>query len=316
MRAPDLALVAARLVHKLGGTWRGDNGMCLCPAHADRNPSLSVRLGDRALLFTCFAGCDRRDIIRAIVQFDRRAMASLEAPAPIARQSASVDAWLRQRARELWEKSRPIAGTQAAAYLARRSLVSLPSVLRFCGATPLGQGKDLRYRPAMIAAVQDGSGLLGVQRTFLEWGQPRRARDLGNSRRMLGRPYGGAVMLAEAGPVLGLAEGTETAMSAMAILGLPVWATLGARRLCAIALPSIVERIVLLPDHDAAGQVGAAKAVDAYARLGLRVDVLWPPAGFKDWNDVLRKGEKGGGMGGARWTEWLARCRQEIQSYV
>lgn len=222
-----------------------------------------------------------------------------------------LDGWLRQRARKLWRDSVPLGGTQAAAYLERRSLFAASQALRFCEAAPLGRGRDVRFRPALVAAVQDGETLLAVQRTFLEWGRPRRARDLGDPRRMLGRPYGGAVRLAEPGPVLGLAEGIETAMSAMVILGLPVWATLGSKRLCTISLPPGVERLVLLPDRDAAGRAGAARALEVYVSAGLRVEVVWPPVGFKDWNDVLRKGGKGGGMSGARWTEWLARCRQE-----
>jgi hypothetical protein len=42
-----------RIVERLGGAWRHDGGMCLCPAHADSSPSLSVRPGSRRLLFHC-----------------------------------------------------------------------------------------------------------------------------------------------------------------------------------------------------------------------------------------------------------------------
>src|SRR3546814_6329151 len=31
------------LVGTLGGTWHGRTAMCLCPAHADKNPSLALR---------------------------------------------------------------------------------------------------------------------------------------------------------------------------------------------------------------------------------------------------------------------------------
>jgi hypothetical protein len=33
-----------------------------CPAHADRNPSLSIREGERGILLRCFAGCDIQTI--------------------------------------------------------------------------------------------------------------------------------------------------------------------------------------------------------------------------------------------------------------
>src|SRR3546814_20948719 len=58
-RRPSQELID--LVGALGGTWHGRTAMCLCPAHADRTPSLSIRQGDRGILVTCFAGCDRED---------------------------------------------------------------------------------------------------------------------------------------------------------------------------------------------------------------------------------------------------------------
>lgn len=41
--------------------------MACCPAHDDSSPSLSIREAeDTAPIFTCYAGCDRRDILRAM----------------------------------------------------------------------------------------------------------------------------------------------------------------------------------------------------------------------------------------------------------
>ena len=61
-----LAQAGAALVHRLGGHWHHASGMCHCPAHDDRTPSLSVRVGSRALLFKCFAGCSNEDIFRSL----------------------------------------------------------------------------------------------------------------------------------------------------------------------------------------------------------------------------------------------------------
>lgn len=57
---------AKNIVEKLGGVWRGVRGECLCPAHNDGSPSLSVRLGDTAILFHCFAGCTADEILKAL----------------------------------------------------------------------------------------------------------------------------------------------------------------------------------------------------------------------------------------------------------
>ena len=54
------------IVGTLGGTWHGRTAMCLCPAHSDSTPSLSIRQGNRGILVTCFAGCDREDVLREL----------------------------------------------------------------------------------------------------------------------------------------------------------------------------------------------------------------------------------------------------------
>ncbi|MDE8652310.1 DUF7146 domain-containing protein [Novosphingobium album (ex Liu et al. 2023)] len=291
---PDLETLGADLVKRLGGIWKDDRGMCLCPAHADRNPSLSVRVGKSALLFKCFAGCDNRDVLRAIAKIDEWALQ--KCPEVHAHHTVPAEpSWRRARVRDLWDRSLPLPGTLAAAYLRRRGLVILPPALRFCGRTPLGRGRDAVFRPAMNAAIHEGHELVAVQRTFFEIDHPRRARDLGNPRRMLGRPRGGAVMLAPVGTILGLAEGIETAVSAMVLLDIPVWATLGSERLARIVIPVSVTHLILLPDNDNAGRIGAAKALEAYAMPGRTIELIWPPAGCKDWNDALRSGEEGVG---------------------
>ena len=63
-RQPSQELV--NLVGTLGGTWHGLTAMCRCPAHDDRTPSLSLRQGDRGVVVTCFAGCDREDVLREL----------------------------------------------------------------------------------------------------------------------------------------------------------------------------------------------------------------------------------------------------------
>lgn len=37
-----------------------------CPAHEDRNPSLSIRNAGELLLIHCFAGCDAIDVLHAV----------------------------------------------------------------------------------------------------------------------------------------------------------------------------------------------------------------------------------------------------------
>lgn len=248
-------------------------------------------MGDKALLFKCFAGCDTFDVMRAIRNLDPNIQ--LAGPSTTSASTTVSPTWLRNRALDLWDMSRPLARTPAEQYLRRRSIPILSRTLRFHPHTPLGRGKLAVFRPALIAALHERSDFVALQRTFLDAHEPRRARDLANPRRMLGRPGRGAVMLAPATDRLGLAEGVETALSAMILLGIPVWATLGNERLAHIAIPDTVTHLILLPDNDWGGRIGVARALDAYVAPGRTIETLRPPAGFNDWNDVLRAGGKG-----------------------
>ena len=268
--------------------------MCLCPAHADRNPSLSVRVGQTSLLFKCFAGCDTLDVLREIRRLCPEAIDTLAPPSSAkAHGTADRHLWFRTRARELWAQANAIAGTPAEAYLLKRALRPVTPSLRYHRQVPLGKAHELAFRPALLAAVHERGALVAVQRTFLDPDRARRARDLANPRRLLGRPGQGAVVLASATETLGLAEGIETALSAMTLLDVPVWAVLGSERLARVIIPTGVNRLLLLPDNDRAGRLGAIAALEAYAAEGRVIETLWPPDGFNDWNDVLRAGGKG-----------------------
>ena len=54
---------ARELTKALDGRWYGSYGLARCPAHDDRNPSLSIQAGDKAILVRCHAGCETIKII-------------------------------------------------------------------------------------------------------------------------------------------------------------------------------------------------------------------------------------------------------------
>jgi hypothetical protein len=281
--------VIAGLVERLGGHSTSNGAMCRCPAHTDATPSLSIRIGRKALLFKCFAGCDTADVLRFLRDIDQRVLCTSAYEANDDRQAAR-EAFLRDRAREIWDQARGIEGTQALRYLEARGLRAGSGSLRYHPRTPLGSRGNLTFRPALVSALHERGHLMAIQRTFLDENSASLARDLADPRRLLGRPHGGAVVLAPATMVLGLAEGVETALSAATLLGVPVWATLGSERLPHILVPESVAHLLILPDNDRAGRIGARRAHQACARQGRRIETIWPPAGFNDWNDVLRAG--------------------------
>lgn len=293
--AGNLAAAGARIVAELAGHWRHDRGTCLCPAHNDRVASLSVRVGDRTLLFHCFAGCDTTAVLAALRARNWIVPRQQDPVSTTAIKGASTA----RRAIQLWEQAVPLKGTIGASYLESRSLPVLPPGLRFHPRTPIGRGPMVQRRPALIAAVRGAQGISALHRTFLEPNGRGLATDLEQPRACLGRLWNGAVQLAPVSWELGLAEGIETALSATALLGIPVWAVLGSSRLHVIELPSQVRRLVLLSDNDRAGRVAALKAKAVYRGRGLDVGVEWPWHGLNDWNDVLkRQGEEREGWGG------------------
>lgn len=300
-----LDAAAAGIVERLGGVWRKGGAMCLCPAHDDRSPSLSVRVGNSSLLFKCFAGCNTLDVLRAIRRL--KLAVPVDRSASVVQPHDRLNSIMAGRARDIWDAASPIAGTPAEHYLAGRGIHVPSDALRYHPRTPIGRGRAVRFRPAMVAAVRERDRVIAIKRFFLDLRTGRLAPDLPDPKLTLGRPLAGAVMLQPAGPTLGLAEGVETALSAAILLGLPVWATLGNERLHQVALPEIVRRLILLPDNDAGGRLGECRARETYAREDLQIDTFWPLAGLNDWNDVLmRHHEIEGGKEAEAWMRLAA----------
>jgi hypothetical protein len=194
-------------------------------------------------------------------------------------------------AARLFAASMPVAGTLAATYLRSRGLTQwgTMSALRFhpkCWHRDEGQTRSIP-RPALIAAVTDGAGVLqGVHRTWLA-PDGRGKADVETQRRAMGHLLGNAVRLTPHDDILVVGEGIETMLSVVeAVPGLPVWAALSSGHLGAVLLPKGLQRLYIAIDRDPAGQRAAerlsARALDA----GIAVRVLEPRLG--DFNDDLR----------------------------
>lgn len=273
------------LVERLGGRWTAPGGMCRCPAHEDRSPSLSVRPGRTRLLLHCFAGCSAREVLSAL-----EALRLLRPSAPAAndlRPKRDRPPSTNGAALRIWRESRSVEGTPAALYLASRGIQSDTAELRYHPRTPLGPTPITVRRPALIAAVRDESGLIAIHRTFIDQRSGGHA-NCADRRAGLGRFGRGAVRLGEPGPRLGLAEGIETALSATALFGIPCWAALGVERFARLSLPIGVEQLLLFLDHDSGGQRAERLARRAFADVA-HIEAHYPARPGDDWNDVLRR---------------------------
>lgn len=277
----DAEIRAKAIVEQLGGVWRGTRGECRCPAHDDGSPSLSVRLGDTAILFHCFAGCTTTEVLKALQR--RR----LHDRAPMAMPEAKPERDMSALALRLWNASVAVNGTLAEDYLRARGLSGpFPKSLRFNPATILGSGTTRRTMPAMIAAVENDMGLVAVQRTFLD---PDTVLDkpVPKPKVSLGLLGTAAIRLAPATEELGLAEGIEDALSATQWFGTPTWALGGVERLAFVAIPEKVRRVIVYGDRGRAAERLLEKAHDHLTANGREL-INRVPLHSDDWNDAWR----------------------------
>ena len=277
---------ARKIVEALGGSWSRSRGMCCCPAHADRTPSLSITLGKRAILVHCFAGCTNEAVMQGLAKVGVRISDLFDGKGgsitPMPREEIA-----NRNALRLWRDAAILEGSPAARYLAGRSITISSPDLRFHPHMPLGPKGAVRFLPAMVAAVRNDAGVLALHRTFLD------PVGLGHAlfdgpKRALGSLGSGAVRLAfPRGGRLGLAEGLETALSAMQLFGIPCWATLGNERFGLITIPESVRELHLFVDNDAGGVLADERARAAYACEGRRIATRCPGRPGADWNDEL-----------------------------
>jgi len=278
---------AETIAKRLGGRpTPGGQWLAPCPlsthgkGRGDRNPSLSIADGERGLVVNCFAGCDRLDILHHLRAHghlpDREREREPDRPSLRRDPAHQPDA----AAVKLWREAVARGGVLKS-YLERRCITIAPPTLRQGIALQLGRIPI----PTMVAAVQAPDGkVIAVQETRLTW-QGAKA-PVSVPRITTGALGHGAVRLGPAGETLGLAEGVETALSAMEMSGVVTWATLGSQRLGRICLPPGVRQLQIFADSDRVGLEAASAAAQAHSRRGLAVTIRRPPEGFGDWNDV------------------------------
>ena len=103
----------------------------------------------------------------------------------------------------------------------------------------------------------------------------------------LGQTHSGAVRLAAATETLVLCEGIEDGLTLLQATALPVWATLGTAGLAAVLLPDTVRTVIIATDNDAPGKAAAAKAAARFLNEKRQVKIAFPPASYKDFNQML-----------------------------
>lgn len=307
-----LRVTGRQIVAALKGHWAHGRGSCCCPAHDDRDPSLSVRdLPSGQVLVHDFGGCSQERVIEALrahglwperdglgfQAYRKPPLNAIEASHEI---DADELANLRE-ARAIWNRALPLSRPSLGwLYLWSRHVMPshAPPALRWL--PELYNTETKKTMPALVAAVQDRTGrVTAIQRTWVtdrleivDGSTPAKGTRaaLNIPKKSLGHIGDGAVRLGRANvETLGIAEGIETSLAAKQIYSLPVWASLGAWRMGSLWLPEIVRRVVIFADAGDAGVKAASKAAQAYSARGIEVIIEFPPephADFAEWASV------------------------------
>jgi putative DNA primase/helicase len=214
------------------------------------------------------------------------AMQQVEGCKPLVKQDLERQ---RRVARAVWAAARPIREDCAVGrYLAARGL---PWNLRSSAVRSVkALWCDGVSRPAMLAKVVSPLGkAVNIHRTFLD--DAGRKADIEVPRRMMpGRiPEGSAVWLAPPAPIMGVAEGIETALAASVLFEMPVWSAVNALGVERFIPPKCVKELHIFADNDASltGQAVAYALGRRLRNLGLGVAIRMPDKQGQDWNDFL-----------------------------
>lgn len=260
-------LRAEQLATALSGHREGNRWMALCPAHDDREPSLSITVSDDHLLFHCHAGCSQEAVL-AVLRAKGLWQEKQEAPTGLTMQEYAV------------AKGLDIDFLRAEG-LSDRSYFDRPAV-RIPYFSPDGQEVATRYRLAL--AKSDGTD------NRFRWTKGSKVVPYGLNHLDMARAAGHVTL------VEGESDAQTLWQAGQPALGLPgaaTWKEQWAEYLDGIA----VVHVVVEPDQggDAVREWLATSAIRDRARLVRLGDYKDPsalylsdPAGFQaNWRAAL-----------------------------
>ena len=290
---------AREIVKALGGDWHGDYGTAPGPGHSARDRSLQIseKPNGEPPVYS-HAGDDWKAIkddwraqglLPEFIPGERRMKAFQFVKPMNAYDSPPKQRWS-DYAEAIWQSCYPISGV-AAQYLQARCCVIPP---------PDG---DLRWHPdlnnrmcnwtgpALVARVTDAitGEPMTLHRTWIQSDgtkAPIKAPRLplkGHAKK------GGVIRLWPISATLGIAEGIETALTAVQSVN-PSWALIDAQNLAQFPALDGVSRLFIFADNDSngTGQKAASECADRWVIAGKLVRIWIPETPDTDLNDWFR----------------------------
>jgi putative DNA primase/helicase len=283
-----LEYLARQLNGSVSGQWINVRG----PGHGAGDRSLGILFDPKVLdgfRVHSFAGDEEtecRAYLKSLIENLNGELCDIYEPEHTRREAARARI---KRAMALWQEGTSATGMPVEAYLINTRLIErIPNndVLRYHPACPFG---TLRV-PAMLAPITDAvtGEPIGVHRTAIkDDGSGKRFG--ADSKRMLGVVRHGAVRLQAASQHLGIAEGIETALSAMQVFKTPVWATLSSGGIASFPIVPGIKLLTVFADHDQPGMAAAATCCRRYNAAGIDAEIRHPSKPGTDWNDFVRQ---------------------------
>jgi len=253
--------------------------------------------GDGFKLFEYLNGWDRKTAVREVGKFLRdrgyKPNTYRKPPAPPAPKPLVVDKDNASALKELWREARPIHGTLAERYFRDRGIGGELPNTGDIGFHPRlhywdsDTGESLGHFPGIVSILRSSrSGHpLTIHRTYLD--RESGKAKVPNAKKLMpvAVPHaiseaGGAIRLYHLdGPVLGIAEGIETAAAVHAAHPeLPMWAAGNAPVLASFMPPASVKHVYIFGDVDTSGtgQVVSARLAMKLEAAGIKATICLP----------------------------------------
>ena len=290
------------IVESLNAKQSSGGWLACCPAHDDKDPSLSISVQNGKLLLNCFAGCTFEEILgslgieKSIKHKHYRNTHTVDYQKNIERMS------------EVWGQTVDLADCLPV----QKYLESRRILLQAVGASQhkLRAHPALKYWdttgndpiligefPAMVALVQNPMGeIVSVHRTYLT-NEGQKISGF-TARKMMppsGRraPRQSRIELNPATEVLGVGEGIESVLAFQHLMSLkkidvPVWSCISAEGLKHCSIPKTVSTVFIIGDNDESktGQTAAYRLKDQlFEKQDIHVCI--PSKEGEDMADVL-----------------------------